>query len=118
MTKIVRITRHDAEDRQIEDLRRIFGEDAEIVTVSETLPTDPREFTRRFDEIAADADVVEAVLPVNLLAVALKYSDFARRGGQIIRAVMNREVDEDGNVNFTFDHYERVVKVEVVMERL
>lgn len=114
---VLRITRHEAETSQIEELNRIFS-DVEIEEVSETLPNNTREFVARFDELAAEADVVEAVLPPNLLEAALKFSDFAKREGQIVRAVMNRVVDDDGNATFEFSHYERVVKVEVVTERL
>jgi len=114
---VLRITRHSAEEAQVQELNRIYGE-VEITEVSETMPTGTREFVTRFDELAADAEIVEAVLPPNLLEAALKFSEFAKRGGQIIRAAMNREVDDDGNATFVFDHYERVVKVEVVTERL
>jgi hypothetical protein len=116
---IVRITRHDAEDVQSAELRRLFGEDAEVSLVNETLPSDSKAFVARFDEVAANADVVEAVLPPNLLEAALKFSQFSKRGGIIIRASMNRVVDPTTNESrFTFDHYEKIVKVEVVTERL
>lgn len=115
--KIVRLTRHQAEDRQLSELRRIFGEEVEVVDINESMPTD-RSFTTRFDELASGAIAVEAVLPLNLMEVALKFSNFCKEGGIIVRSVMNRTVDDEGQAHFTFDHYEVVKKVEVVTERL
>jgi hypothetical protein len=57
------------------------------------------------------------VLPVNLLQAVLQ-SEFVKNGGIIIRSVMNRQVDSEGNATFTFSHYEIVRKVEVVTEPL
>lgn len=111
--KVVRITRHPATPEQLNELRRIFGE-VEIVEVSETLPNDPRTAVQRFDEIAKDADLVEVVLPLNLLDAILRHSRFQ---GRIIRAVMNRTVVE-GESMFSFSHYEEILKVEIVTQRL
>lgn len=118
MRRIVRLTRHEASEVQLAELRRVFGGDADITMVSETLPGDPREAVARFDEIAAEADVAEVVLPVNLLEAVLKFSQFSKRGGQLIRAVTKRELGEDGQATFQFQHYELVKKVEVVTEVL
>lgn len=118
MSNIIRITRHEADEVQTAELRRIFGTDTTITTISESLPSDPKGAVARFDEIAISADIVEAVLPVNLLEAVLKFSNFSKRGGKIIRAVMNRTLDESGAATFVFNHYERVVKVEVVTEAL
>ncbi len=116
--KVVRITRHEAEEAQISELQRIYGPEVEVVTINESMPTNSREFTARFDELAAGATAVEAVLPLNLMEAALKFTQFCKNKGQIIRSVMNREVDDEGNATFTFDHYERVLKVEIVTEAL
>lgn len=119
MATILRLTRHPASEAQLEELRRIFGEDADVVMVSESLPSDSREAVARFDKLVREheASVVEAVLPTNLLQALLKFSNFCKEGGRIIRAQMNREV-QGGEAVFTFDHYERVVKVEIVTEIL
>lgn len=116
--RILRLTRHPASEKQLDELCRIFGEDADITMISETLPGNPREAVARFDEIAAEADVVEAVLPVNLLEAVLKFSRFSKRGGQVIRAATERQLGEDGQATFEFQHYELVRKVEVVTEVL
>lgn len=117
MTKVVRITRHPAQPAQIEALEQAFG-DVDIKTVSETLPDDSRKAVERFDELAGDADVVEAVLPIQLTQAVLEYSDFSERGGLLIRAEMNREVDEEGNAEFIFDHYKVVEEISITTRPL
>ena len=117
MNNIIRITRHAADEVQTAELRRIYGHDAKIVLVSENLPNAPQDAVARFDEIAADAAVVEVVLPVNLLEAVLKFSAFSKRGGVIIRAVMERTLVDKTPV-FAFARYERVMKVEIVTESL
>jgi hypothetical protein len=104
-------------NEQAAELERIYP-GAQATMVSETLPSNPREAVARFDEIAADADVVEAVLPVNLLEAVLKFSNFSKRGGAVIRAITQRNLRDDDSVTFDFQHYERVLKIEVVTERL
>lgn len=116
--RILRLTRHEASEQQLAELCRIFGEGVDITMVSETLPGNPRETVARFDEIVAEADVVEAVLPVNLLEAVLKFSQFSKRGGQVIRAVTKRQLGEDSQATFEFQHYELVRKVEVITEVL
>ncbi len=116
--RIVRLTRHEAGETQLAELRRIFGKDATIEMVSETLPGNSREAVTRFDEIAAEADVVEAVLPVNLLEAVLKFSAFSKRGGLVVRAITERKLGGDGQATFVFQRYELVKKVEIVTEVL
>lgn len=114
---ILRLTRHDAGAAQIAELTRIFGQ-VDVWQISETLPTNSREAVARFDELAKGFGVVEAVLPVNLLEAVLKFSQFCQKGGEIIKAVTERQLTEDGGVKFDFDHYVKMIKVEIVTERL
>lgn len=113
---ILRLTRHEASAKQKAELARIFGQ-VKITLASETLPANPHEAVTRFDELANDFDVVEVVLPVNLLEPVLKFSQLGQKG-RIIKAVTERQLTEDGEVKFSFDHYVKVIKVEVVTERL
>jgi hypothetical protein len=48
----------------------------------------------------------------------LRFSNFSKSGGSVIRSVMDRTVDEDGNATFTFSHYEVVKEVSIVTEPL
>jgi len=110
--RILRLTRHKALPEQMAELARIFGADIEIVEISETVPN-----ATRVVEIVTEhsADVLEAVLPLNILADAV-----GSRGVTIpvIRAITKREIVEGTKTAFTFSHYERVVRVEVQTERL
>ena len=116
--KIIRLTRHVAAKAQMQDLQRIFGPDIEVYQVAESLPPDSRGAVQRFDQIAEGADVVEAVLSLNLIEAILKFSEFSKRGGTLIRAITKRNADEAGNVTFEFLHYEKLIKIETVTERL
>lgn len=116
--KIIRLTRHAATQEQIAALQAHFGGSVQIEEINQSLPSDPRGAVEAFDQISDSADVVEAVLPLNLLESVLKFSEFSKRGGVLIRAQMLRTVGEDGSVSFAFDHYEVVKKVEVLTERL
>jgi hypothetical protein len=112
MATVLRLTRHEPEASQLAELQRLYGSDARIVTVSQTVAN-----AAEVKALVADhaADVLEAVLPLPILAEVV-----SPRGVQVpvIRAVMNRQVNGDGSATFTFDHYEKVVKVEVQTERL
>jgi hypothetical protein len=112
MAKVLRVTRHFTGVHQLVELKRIYGQDVDIVIISETV--DAPRVKDLVEEHAPDA--VEAVLPLPLV------SELLGRNGisvPLIRAAMNREVNEEtGEVTFTFDHYEVVKSVEVVVERL
>jgi len=116
-TKILRITRHSITPEQEKALRRAFGE-ISVHEHTESLPGNPQEAVPVFDELADGYDVVEAVLPINLLSAIMGRSQFAKRGGRIIRAVMQREMGPDGQAVFKFDHYEIVREVRIVTEPL
>jgi hypothetical protein len=116
MMNIMRLTRHNLTGEQNMALTTAFGP-IRTVTMNESLPSTPREAVARFDELTQQADVAEVVLPINLLQAVLQ-SEFVKNGGIIIRSVMDRTVDDEGNVTFTFSHYEIVRKVEVVTEPL
>lgn len=110
---ILRLTRHQLTPSQHTELVRIYGKNLThltVITISETVPNAGR-VMELVDE--HKADVLEAVLPLPLLA------DVLFRGTvPIIRAVMNRVIQDDGNIEFTFDHYERLHRVVVETERL
>lgn len=106
--RVLRLTRHEASPEQVEALRRAFGEDVEVVQVSETVAG--AAVVKALVQ-AHGADVLEAVLPLPLLA---EVCDPERGVGvPVIRAVMDREVLPDGSVAFRFRAYERVKRVVV-----
>ncbi len=115
--RVLRLTRHTATPEQETELRRIYGrpgESLEIVEISETVPD-----AARVKALVAEhgADVLEAVLPMPILADLTN----PRTGLTVplIRAITRRELSEDGTKTaFAFSHYEKVIKVEVLTERL
>lgn len=111
---IIRITRHSATAPQIADLLRIFGDDCVITEMDEQFPADQREAVARFDVLAAEADAVEAVLPLTLMQAILTHSTFAKRGGKLIRADMR----SDRAGGFYFIGYERIIEIRIVIDRM
>lgn len=108
MEKILRLTRHPADDAQVAALKAVFGDNIVIVEISATV-TGVAEVVALIAEHGAT--VFEAVLPLPILAEVLN----PRNGISVpvIRAVMDRQISEDGTATFIFARYERVVKVVV-----
>lgn len=115
--KVLRLTRHPATPEQLAELRRIFakpGEFLEIVEISETVP-DAGRVKALVEEHGAGA--LEAVLPMPILADLTNPK--SGLSVPVIRAITRRELSEDGTKTaFAFSHYEKVIKVEVLSERL
>lgn len=111
--RILRLTRHEAGAEQVAELHRIFGADCEIVQVSETVAG-----VERVRELVQEhhTDVLEAVLPLPLMAEVV--NPRSGIGVPVVRAFTKRVLAEDGSVSFPFQYYEKVLKVEVVTERL
>lgn len=117
MTRIVRLTRHEASQGQIQALEDVYG-DITIETINESLPGNSFEAVKRFDEMMIEVDVAEVVLPINLIESILKFSNFSKRGGLIIRAAMENRTIGDGEPCYEFKEYEVIEKVEVVTRPL
>ena len=111
MEKVLRITRHEASPEQLAELRRIYGSDTEVVEVSETVTFE------RVKQLVVEYQplVIEAVLPMSLTADLLGKNGISL---PLIRAIMERQLDEKGGATFIFKNYVRVVKVEIVTEEL
>ena len=122
--KVVRFTRHGAGERQLAALaraaRQVTGQGpntpVEIHRVSETLKGSRREKVSRLDELTLGAQVIDAVLPVEVLQGFMETSDFVRGGGIVLRARTTRHLTEDGGVEWHFTHYQRILDVKVVVE--
>ena len=111
MERVLRITRHQASPEQLAELRRIYGSDTEVVEVSETVTFE------RVKQLVVEYQplVIEAVLPMSLTADLLGKNGISL---PLIRAIMERQLDEKGGATFIFKNYVRVVKVEIVTEEL
>ena len=118
--RILWFSRHNMTDAQIDDLKRIFGE-IEIHHVSANASS-----FRDVLEAGKDDDVLAVVLPPALLADLTNPRNNTK---PVIRAIANRVATGKQVVNpatgkledeFKFVHagWEKVVKIEVVAERL
>lgn len=128
MTKVIRITRHPADDARIEALRNHFGEDTEVITDDVPYGDDPVSAVVGLlqkhgrDHVAA----IEVVAPIPVLA---RLTQARRELGDILilraefqkgadgRAIVVSK-DPQGRDVFGFGHYEVVEKVEVKTHRL
>lgn len=118
---ILWFSRHNMTDDQINDLKRIFGSDITINHVSANAVS-----WRDVVEAGANDDVLAVVLPPALLA---DLTNPRNNQKPVIRAIANRVPTGKQVVNpatgkledeFKFVHagWERVLKIEVVTERL
>ena len=108
-TVLIWVSRHKLTSENHEILRKAFG-DYEVVQYAETIQ-DVSELVKFANENDADAYVV--VLPPHLIQQLMNAD---RR--PVYRFVVNRTVSEDGNAVFTPIGLERIVKIEVVTERI
>lgn len=110
--KILWLSRHEATEVQVAQLKEKFGE-VEIIQKNVTITGGAQQVVDLFQEVGADEMVV--VLPPHILADLT-----SPRWGvpKPIRAVMNREVLENGEAIFTHSHFERVEKIEIVTSPL
>lgn len=120
MTKILWVSRHTMTTEQITDLQRIYG-DVEIKQFA-----DSAESAKQVTELGADCDVLAVVLPPAFLA---DLTNPRVNQKPVIRAIANRVATGKTVVNpatgkeepeMRFEHagWERVIKVEIVTEKL
>ena len=114
-------SRHNMTEDQIDDLKRIFGSDVTIHHVSANAAS-----FKDVLEAGKDDDVLAVVLPPALLADLTNPRNNTK---PVIRAIANRVPTGKQVINpatgkledeFKFEHagWERVLKIEVVTERL
>lgn len=119
MKKVLWISRHCMTKEQSDDLKRIVGDEIEIVPWKETLHS-----LTEIKPLIEAADLIAVVLPLSLLAELLKISD----GKMVLQSVSARipsgkmHTVADGIVEpeFEFRHkyWERIIKINVEVERL
>lgn len=95
------MSRHEPQEEQVRELEGVFG-GVEIVQVSKTV-SGAVEVLSLMQEHRADELV--AVLPIGLMA------ELTERGVHPIRAVMSREVNDEGEAIFKHNHFERLMRV-------
>lgn len=120
MKKVLWYSRHNMTEDQISDLQRIYG-DIELKQVSASAAS-----FKDVLEAGEDCDILAVVLPPAMLADLTNPRNNAK---PVIRAIANRVPTGNKVVNpatgkeedeFKFVHagWERVIKIEVVTERL
>ena len=108
MEKIVWISRHELDERNKEILNKVFGNWELVAWIKETVtPEKLKELTEEYSDAA-----FVVVLPPQLLAELLRSTK------EVYRFIINREVKEDGTAVFTPTGLERVVRIEIVTERV
>lgn len=118
--KILWLSRHNMTNEQLNDLKRIYGEDIEIKH-----HTDPVKDWKEVVEIGSDCDVLAVVLPVNILMQLT--NNYNKK--PIIRSITSRT--ETGKLitnkatgqlekEFMFVHagWEQVLKIEIQTMKL
>lgn len=119
--KILWLSRHTMTDSQLSDLKRIYGDDINIIQYTDTVSG-----YKDVLEAGSECDVLAVVLPPSILADLVNPRNNTK---PVIRAVANRI--ETGNMitnpatgmeekefRFEHDHWERVLKIVVETERL
>lgn len=119
MKKVLWISRHCMTKEQIDDLKRIIGEEIDIIPWKETLHN-----VSEIKPLIEEADLIAAVLPLGLLAELLKISGgkmvlqsvSARIPSGKLRTVMGGMVEPE----FEFHHkyWEQIKKINVEVKRL
>ena len=118
---ILWFSRHNMTDAQVDDLKRIFGSDIAIHHVTANAAS-----WKDVVEAGANDDVLAVVLPPAMLA---DLTNPRNNQKPVIRAIANRVATGNQVINpatgkledeFKFVHagWEKVVKIEVVTERL
>ena len=120
MTKVLWISRHQMTSDQIADLERIYG-DVEVSQFADSVSG-----AKQVVELGNECDVLAVVLPPAILAdvvnprvntkpVIRAIANRVQTGGTVLNPATGKEEPE-----FRFEHagWERVLKIEVVTERL
>lgn len=118
---ILWLSRHTMTDVQLSDLKRIYGDDIAIKQYDKTVSS-----YKDVLEAGAGCDILAVVLPPSILADLVNPRNNTK---PVIRAVANRV--ETGNMitnpangsqekefKFEHDHWEKVIKIVVEVEKL
>jgi hypothetical protein len=121
MKKVIWFSRHDMTQHQLEALTSKVGE-CEIVKINGTAPNVHVPFEAEVNgvsttsaplkQLVTECDIFAGVLPINLQQQILPFL------GDVpyIFAVNNRERNPDGEFQFVFQKWQRLLNVEIVVE--
>ncbi len=105
---ILWVSRHPPKDEQKIELEEVFGH-VHFIQISKTIK-DGWEVTDLKEKY--ETEEVVAVLPIQIMA------QLTRMGIEPIRAIMDRNVKENGDVEFVHERFERIEKVEIITSSL
>jgi len=108
--KLVWVSRHELTPQNHQILKQAFGDDYEIIQYSQTV-RDVRELKRFADDVGGDGYVV--VLPPHLIMELMKIDN-----RPVYRFIVERKVDEEGNVEFIPIGLEQILEIKVVTKRI
>lgn len=106
--KILWLSRHSPNNKQVEELEQKFG-DVDLFHVSTTI-NHPNEVKQLMEEFKCDEIVT--VIPLSIIA------KLTGMGIRPIRAIMSRELDNKNVPVFKHERFERIKNVVVVSEPL
>jgi len=109
MTKVIWISRHPLNMKNIEILRKAFGEDITIKQLTKTLREEEVPDIVKYNGKEAKYVVV---LPPNLIQA------FLNEGVEVYRFVVERNLAEDGSVRIEPVGLERVKEIRYITERV
>ena len=112
MKKLLWFSRHSLNEDQLNDLQRIFGELA-ISQVNKTVNS-----AYEIEDEITEADIVAIVAPIHLQQQFLRIA-----GDKPVISCRNKRIliktdNGEDKVDFIFDGWYRIVKIEVVTEDL
>ena len=103
--KVLWLSRHEPDDRQVYELRRLFGDEVEVVQSNPKVRSG-REVVKLMKE--SGCHEVIAVLPVYLL------QQICEAGVKPIKSTMDRRLNKFGKAEFIFKYFERIEEVRII----
>lgn len=113
-TTVMWFSRHDMSEEQLQDLKRIYGDDLELVKVNGTIPN-----AFILQDLVDLCNVIAIVAPINIqqqfLAVAGEEKDVIIAQSE---RVLIKNQDGEDEAKFVFVNWFKLEKIEVVMTKL
>ncbi len=107
-------SRHDMEQMQFQDLKRIYGENLQLIKVNGTIPN-----ASILEDVIDLCDVIALVAPIDLqqqfFSVAGEEKDVITSKS---KRVLIKGQDGEDKVQFIFANWFQIEKMEIVMKKL
>lgn len=119
MKKILWISRHTMTKEQVNDLKRIFNDDIEVIPYKDTVKS-----VYELKEPIADVDIIAAVLPIGLMGELLTIAG----DKPVLNSVSERRITgktiisangtEEPEVEFVHMKWQQMLKVKIITKDL